>query len=220
MPGAVALPRTAEQIQSLIRICAKHNIPFVARGSGTGLSGGALPAEGSVVISFARMSRILNIDLRNQQITLQPSVINANVTAAVSPPGLLLHARSQGNQQSVQVSLFLGTIAFSKGMSPAFDRGSRKDFKPWAFIDSAQDFVTDPTLVLPPDFGLRLDPILETLASLAGNVEERRRLLAGKGRGCPRLNRPFCHSLRDPVHRQGSRHALPAGSVQLIVPAV
>ena len=86
-PGAVALPRTTEQVQSVIRICAKHNIPFVARGSGTGLSGGALPAEGSVVLSLARMNRILNIDLPNQQITVQPGVINANVTAAVSAAG-------------------------------------------------------------------------------------------------------------------------------------
>src|SRR5580698_1643966 len=87
MPGAVALPRTTEQVQAVIRICAKHNIPFVARGSGTGLSGGALPAEGSVVICLARMNRILNIDLPNQQITVQPGVINANVTAAVSSQG-------------------------------------------------------------------------------------------------------------------------------------
>jgi len=87
LPGAVALPRTTKQVQSVIRICAKYNIPFVARGSGTGLSGGALPAEGSVVLSLARMNRILNIDLPNQQITVQPGVINANVTAAVSTAG-------------------------------------------------------------------------------------------------------------------------------------
>ena len=86
-PDAVVLPRTTEQVQRIIRICAKHNIPFVARGSGTGLSGGALPAKGSVVISLARMNRILNIDLPNQQITVQPGVINANVTAAVSQQG-------------------------------------------------------------------------------------------------------------------------------------
>ena len=86
-PGAVALPRTTEQVQSVIRICAKHKIPFVARGSGTGLSGGALPAEGSVVICLSRMDRILNIDLPNQQITVQPGVINSNVTAAVSSRG-------------------------------------------------------------------------------------------------------------------------------------
>ncbi len=87
MPGAVVLPRSTEQVQAIVRICAQHNIPFVARGAGTGLSGGALPAEGSVVISFARMNRILNIDLPNQQITVQPGVINSDVTAAVSAQG-------------------------------------------------------------------------------------------------------------------------------------
>jgi glycolate oxidase len=87
MPGAVALPRSTEQVQAVVRICAKHNIPFVARGAGTGLSGGALPAPGCVVIGFARMNRILNLDLPNQQITVQPGVINSNVTAAVAPQG-------------------------------------------------------------------------------------------------------------------------------------
>jgi glycolate oxidase len=87
MPGAVVLPRSTDQVQAIVRICAQHNIPFVARGAGTGLSGGALPAEGSVVISFARMNRILNIDLPNQQITVQPGVINSDVTAAVSTQG-------------------------------------------------------------------------------------------------------------------------------------
>jgi glycolate oxidase len=86
-PDAVVLPSTTEQVQSVIRICAKNKIPFVARGSGTGLSGGALPAEGSVVICLSRMNRILSIDLPNQQIAVQPGVINANVTAAVSPHG-------------------------------------------------------------------------------------------------------------------------------------
>jgi glycolate oxidase len=87
MPGAVCLPRTTEQVQAVVRICAEHKIPFVARGSGTGLSGGALPAPGCVLIAFARMNRILNVDIPNQQITVQPGVINLNVTAAVSPQG-------------------------------------------------------------------------------------------------------------------------------------
>ncbi len=87
MPGAVALPRSTQQVQAVVRICAKHGIPFVARGSGTGLSGGALPAPDSVVISLARMNRILNIDLPNQQITVEPGVINADVSAAVSAQG-------------------------------------------------------------------------------------------------------------------------------------
>ncbi len=83
MPGAVVLPKTAEQVQAVVQICARHKIPFVARGSGTGLSGGALPAEGGVVISFARMNRILEVDIANQRVVVEPGVINQHVTDAV-----------------------------------------------------------------------------------------------------------------------------------------
>src|SRR5437868_2073952 len=76
LPGAVVLPRNAEQVQAVVRICSKYGVPFVARGAGTGLSGGALPAEKSVVISFARMNRILKIDIPNQRVEVQPGVIN------------------------------------------------------------------------------------------------------------------------------------------------
>jgi glycolate oxidase len=87
MPGAVALPRSAEQVQSVVRLCARHKIPFVARGSGTGLSGGALPAENSVVLSLARMNRILSIDIPNQRVVVEPGVINLHVTEAVARYG-------------------------------------------------------------------------------------------------------------------------------------
>jgi glycolate oxidase len=87
MPGAVVLPRSAEQVQAVVRACAKYGVPFVARGAGTGLSGGALPAEKSVVISFARMNRILNIDIPNQRVEVEPGVINQHVTDAVAPYG-------------------------------------------------------------------------------------------------------------------------------------
>src|SRR5579883_3076015 len=87
MPGAVVLPTTAEQVQAVVRICAKHRIPFVARGSGTGLSGGALPAAGGVVISFARMNRILEVDIPNQRVVVEPGVINQQVTDAVTAHG-------------------------------------------------------------------------------------------------------------------------------------
>ncbi len=87
LPSAVVLPRSTEQVQAVVRVCAKHRIPFVARGSGTGLSGGALPAEGGIVISFARMNRILEIDIPNQRVVVEPGVINAHVTDAVAPYG-------------------------------------------------------------------------------------------------------------------------------------
>src|SRR5580698_5254498 len=87
MPGAVVLPRSTEQVQAVVRICARHRIPFVARGSGTGLSGGALPAAGGIVISFARMNRILEIDIPNQRVVVEPGVINSHVTDAVAAHG-------------------------------------------------------------------------------------------------------------------------------------
>jgi glycolate oxidase len=87
MPGAVVLPRSTEQVRAVVRTCARHRVPFVARGSGTGLSGGALPAEDSVVISFARMNRILNVDIPNQRVMVEPGVINQHVTDAVARNG-------------------------------------------------------------------------------------------------------------------------------------
>jgi glycolate oxidase len=87
IPSAVVLPRTTEQVQAVVRVCARHRIPFVARGSGTGLSGGALPAEGGIVISFARMNHILEIDIPNQRVVVEPGVINAHVTEAVAAQG-------------------------------------------------------------------------------------------------------------------------------------
>src|SRR5580698_375594 len=87
LPGAVVLPRTAEQVQAVVRVCARHKIPFVSRGAGTGLSGGALPAAGGVVISLARMNRILEVDIPNQRVVVEPGVINSQVTQRVASAG-------------------------------------------------------------------------------------------------------------------------------------
>ncbi len=87
LPSAVVLPRSSAETQAVVQICARHSIPFVARGAGTGLSGGALPVEGSVVISFSRMTRILDVDIPNQRVTVEPGVINSHVTQRVSPAG-------------------------------------------------------------------------------------------------------------------------------------
>ena len=87
MPEAVVLPRSAEQVQAVVRLCARDRVPFVSRGAGTGLSGGALPAAGGIVISLARMNRILNVDLANRQVVVEPGVINAHVTERVSAQG-------------------------------------------------------------------------------------------------------------------------------------
>jgi glycolate oxidase len=87
LPAAVVLPRSRDEVQAIVRICAQHLIPFVARGAGTGLSGGALPATGGLVISFARMNRILAVDIANQRVTVEPGVINTHVTQCVAASG-------------------------------------------------------------------------------------------------------------------------------------
>lgn len=87
LPGAVVLPRTAAEVQAVVRVCARHKIPFVSRGAGTGLSGGALPAPGGVVISLARMNKILEVNIANKYVVVEPGVINSHVSQRVAPQG-------------------------------------------------------------------------------------------------------------------------------------
>ncbi|NJN76708.1 MAG: glycolate oxidase subunit GlcD [Synechococcaceae cyanobacterium RL_1_2] len=86
-PAIVTLPRTTEQVARIIKLCHGHQVPWVARGAGTGLSGGALPIKDGVLIVTARMKEIISIDLENQRIVVQPGVINNWVTQAVSGAG-------------------------------------------------------------------------------------------------------------------------------------
>jgi glycolate oxidase len=85
VPFAVLLPQTTAEVQAIIRVCHREKMPFVARGSGTGLSGGALPVENGVVISLTRMNKILEVDFANARVVVEPGVINLDVTARVAP---------------------------------------------------------------------------------------------------------------------------------------
>ncbi len=84
LPQAVLLPASTEEVQAVVRVCSRNKIPFVARGSGTGLSGGALPESSGVVISLTRMNRILEVDTVNARVVVEPGVINADITQRVS----------------------------------------------------------------------------------------------------------------------------------------
>lgn len=86
-PALVVLPGTTGEVAAVVQLCDRLNLPWVARGAGTGLSGGALPKGNGVLIVTARMNRILNLDLANQQVVVQPGVINNWVTQAVSGAG-------------------------------------------------------------------------------------------------------------------------------------
>ena len=86
-PPLVVLPETTEQVSALVRLCHQQGVPFVARGSGTGLSGGAVAETAALVIATSRMRSILDLDLANRRITVQPGVINSWVTRAVCGEG-------------------------------------------------------------------------------------------------------------------------------------
>jgi glycolate oxidase len=84
-PAAAVLPSTSDQVQRIVAACAREEVPWVARGAGSGLSGGALPVKDGVLLVLARMKRILEIDLDNGRVCVEPGVTNANVSAAVGP---------------------------------------------------------------------------------------------------------------------------------------
>jgi glycolate oxidase len=85
VPAAAVLPGSAEEVQAVVAWCARAGVPWVARGAGSGLSGGALPVEDGVLIVLSRMNRILEIDLENARVCVEPGVTNLSVSAAVGP---------------------------------------------------------------------------------------------------------------------------------------
>ena len=87
-PDCVVFPRTTGEVAEIVRLAVRHKVPIVGRGAGTGLSGGAIARYGGMIVSFARMNRILAIDAENQRATVQPGVVNSDLTAAVEHLGL------------------------------------------------------------------------------------------------------------------------------------
>jgi glycolate oxidase len=111
VPGLVVLPETAEQVQETVRACRDLAIPFVARGSGTGLSGGALPMATGVLIVTAKMRKILDIDIPNQRAVVEPGVINLAISNAVGAAGYY-YAPDPSSQQICSIG---GNVAENSG---------------------------------------------------------------------------------------------------------
>ena len=88
IPLLVVIPETVKQIEATLNICTNHNIPVVARGAGTGLSGGALPLENGILLSLAKFNRILQINTRDRTARVQPGVRNLAISEAAAPHGL------------------------------------------------------------------------------------------------------------------------------------
>src|SRR5258707_10530353 len=111
VPSLVALPANAAEVQAVVRLCNEEGIPFVARGAGTGLSGGALPVAEGIVISLARLTRILDIDLERGQVVVEPGVANLDVTRAVAADGFY-YAPDPSSQQVCTIG---GNVAENSG---------------------------------------------------------------------------------------------------------
>lgn len=110
-PGVVVLPGTAEQVAQVVRLCNEHGVPFVARGSGTGLSGGALPHEDGVLIVTSKMRAILEIDLDDRRAVVEPGVTNLAITEAVRDRGYY-YAPDPSSQQVCSIG---GNVAENSG---------------------------------------------------------------------------------------------------------
>jgi len=110
-PAAVVLPTSAAEVQAIVRLCAREGVPFVARGHGTGLSGGALPVAGGLVIALSRLNRVLNVDIPNQRVTVEPGVTNLEVTRQVAPFGYY-YAPDPSSQQVCSIG---GNVAENSG---------------------------------------------------------------------------------------------------------
>jgi glycolate dehydrogenase FAD-linked subunit len=119
VPELVALPGSTEDVQTVVRACVREQVPFVARGAGTGLSGGATPLAGGVVISLARMNRVLEVDLESQRVVVEPGVANLDVTRAVEAAGFF-YAPDPSSQQVCTIG---GNIAENSGGAHCLKNG-------------------------------------------------------------------------------------------------
>ncbi|MDO8543708.1 MAG: FAD-linked oxidase C-terminal domain-containing protein [Opitutaceae bacterium] len=110
-PLAVAVPQTQDEVIAVVRFCRDEKLPFVARGSGTSLSGGSLPLENGIVITLNRLNRILRLDPEQRIAVVEPGVVNLAVTAAAAPFGL--HYAPDPSSQSI--CTIGGNVAFNAG---------------------------------------------------------------------------------------------------------
>lgn len=110
-PDIVVFPRSTGDVSAIVRIAGEFQVPFVGRGAGTGLSGGAIPVGGGIMIAFARMNRILEIDLDNERAVLQPGVVNLDITLAVEGGGFF-YAPDPSSQRACTIG---GNVAENAG---------------------------------------------------------------------------------------------------------
>ena len=122
-PAGVAFPRDREQVVALVRACREHRIALVARGAGTGTTGAAVPIEGSIVLSFARMNRILAIQPGDRCAIVEPGVLNGDLQQALMPHGLFWPP----DPSSAEICSIGGNLACNAGGPRAVKYGTSRD---------------------------------------------------------------------------------------------
>ncbi len=110
-PGPVCLPTTTDEVAECVRIAVRHDRPFVARGAGTGLAGGAVPLDGAVVISTTRLDAVLSVDVEHRVAWVQPGVVNLDLSRSLRPHGLHF-APDPSSQQACTIG---GNVANNSG---------------------------------------------------------------------------------------------------------
>ncbi len=111
LPDLVAFPQTTEQVSAIMKLATRTGVPVVPRGAGTGLSGGSIARAGGIVLGFARMNKILELDLENQRAVVQPGVVNLEITNAVARSGFFF-APDPSSQKSCTIG---GNVAENSG---------------------------------------------------------------------------------------------------------
>ncbi len=111
LPEVVVFPRSTADVVAAVKVARCYNVPIVGRGAGTGLSGGAIASRGGMIISFARMNRILEIDIENERAVVEPGVVNIDISNAVAPFGYF-YAPDPSSQKACTIG---GNVAENAG---------------------------------------------------------------------------------------------------------
>ncbi len=123
LPLGVALPESREQVQAIVRACREHGVPLVGRGAGTGTTGAAVPTAGGIVLSFARMNRILDIRASDRCAVVEPGVLNGDLQQALMPHGLFWPP----DPSSAEICSIGGNLACNAGGPRAVKYGTSRD---------------------------------------------------------------------------------------------
>jgi len=110
-PDCVVFPKSTEDVVRIVKVATEHKLPVVGRGAGTGLSGGTIATEGGLMVAFARMNKILEIDLENEYAVVQPGVVNLDITTAVKGQGYY-YAPDPSSQKACTIG---GNVAENSG---------------------------------------------------------------------------------------------------------